>query len=62
MDGSISKEILTQKNQEITNKIKEYEQQLKNTENIELAKKQKLEQIYKISNILKQYKGLTKFN
>ncbi len=62
LDGSISKEILNLKNQEISNKIKEYEQQLKNTENIELTRKQKLEQIDKISNTLKQYKGLTKFN
>ncbi len=62
LDGSISKEILNQKNQEITNKINEYEQQLKDTENIEFTRKQKLEQIDKISNILKQYKSLTKFN
>ena len=62
LDGSISKEILNQKNQEISNKIKEYEQQLKDNENIEITRKQKLEQIDKISNTLKQYKGLTKFN
>lgn len=62
LDGSISKEILNQKNQEISNKIKEYEQQLKDNENIENTRKQKLEQIDKISNTLKQYKGLTKFN
>ena len=62
LDGSISKEILNQKNIEISNKIKEYEQQLKNTENIEITRKQKLEQIDKISNTLKQYKGLTKFS
>lgn len=62
LDGSISKEILNQKNKEITGKIKEYEQQLKDTENIEITRKQKLEQIDKISNTLKQYKGLTKFN
>ncbi len=62
LDGSISKEILNQKNIEISNKIKEYEQQLKDTENIELNRKQKLEQIDKISNTLKQYKGITKFN
>lgn len=62
LDGSISKEILNQKNQEISNKIKEYEQQLKDTENIELTRKQKLKQIDIISNTLKQYKGLTKFN
>lgn len=62
LDGSISKEILNQKNLEISNKIKEYEQQLKDTENIEITRKQKLEQIDKISNTLKQYKGLTKFN
>ena len=62
LDGSISKEILNQKNQEITKKIKEYEQQLKDTEAIENTRKQKLEQIDKISNILKRYKGLTKFN
>ncbi len=62
LDGSISKEILNQKNQEISNKIKEYEQQLKDTENVEITRKQKLEQINKISNTLKQYKGLTKFN
>lgn len=62
LDGSISKEILNQKNQEITNKIKDYEQQLKDNENIELTRKQKLEQIDKITNTLKQYKGLTKFN
>jgi len=47
---------------DITNKIREYEQQLKDTENIEITRKQKLEQIDKISNTLKQYKGLTKFN
>lgn len=62
LDGSISREILNQKNIEISNKIKEYEQQLKDTENIENNRKQKLEQIDKISNTLKQYKGLTKFN
>ena len=62
LDGSISKEILNQKNLEISNKIKEYEQQLKETENVELTRKQKLEQIDKISNTLKQYQGLTKFN
>lgn len=62
LENSISKEILNQKNQEISNKIKEYEQQLKDAENIELTKKQKLKQIDKISNTLKQYKGLTKFN
>ncbi|MCI9233506.1 MAG: hypothetical protein HFH08_02775, partial [Bacilli bacterium] len=62
LEGSISKEILNQKNQEISNKIKEYEQQLKDTDNIELNRKQKLKQIDKISNTLKQYKGLTKFN
>ena len=62
LDGSISKEILNQKNIEISNKIKEYEQQLKNTENIEITRKQKLEQIDKISNTLKQCKGLTKFS
>ena len=62
LDGTISKEILNQKNLEISNKIKEYEQQLKDTENVELTRKQKLEQIDKISNTLKQYKGLTKFN
>ena len=32
LEGSISKEILNQKNLEISNKIKEYEQQLKDTE------------------------------
>lgn len=62
LDGSISKEILNQKNLEISNKIKEYEQQLKDTEDIENTKKRKLEQIDKITNTLKQYKGLTKFN
>ena len=62
LDGSISKEILNQKNIEISNKIKEYEQQLKDNENIEITRKQKLKQIDKISNTLKQYKGLTKFN
>ena len=62
LDGSISKEILNQKNLEISNKIKEYEQQLKTNENIGITRKQKLEQIDKISNTLKQYKGLTKFN
>ncbi len=62
LDGSISKEILNQKNLEISNKIKEYEQQLKYAENIELTRKQKLEQVDKISNTLKQYKGLTKFS
>lgn len=62
LDGSISKELLNQKNHEISNKIKEYEQQLKNNENVEITKKQRIEQIDKISNTLKQYKGLTKFN
>ncbi len=62
LDGSISKELLNQKNLEISNKIKEYEQQLKNNENVEITKKQRIEQIDKISNTLKQYKGLTKFN
>ena len=62
LDSSISKEILNQKSFEITNKIKEYEQQLKDTQDIENTRKQKLEQIDKISNTLKHYKGLTKFN
>ncbi len=62
LDDSISKDILNQKNLEISNKIKEYEQQLKTNENIETTRKQKLEQIDKISNTLKQYKGLTKFS
>lgn len=62
LDGSISKEILNQKNLEISSKIKKYEQQLKNNENVEITKKQRIEQIDKISNTLKQYKGLTKFN
>ncbi len=62
LDGTISKDILNQKNLEITSKIKEYEQQLKDTKNIETTRKQKLEQIDKISNTLKEYKGLTKFN
>lgn len=43
-----SLEILNQKNLQISNKIKEYEQQLKDTENIEITQKQKLEQIDKI--------------
>lgn len=62
LDGSISKEILNQKNIEISNKIKEYEQQLKDTENIEITRKRKHEKIDKISNTLKRYKGLTRFN
>ena len=62
LEGSISKELMNQKNPEISNKIKEYEQQLKNNENVEITKKQRIEQIDKISNTLKQYKGLTKFN
>ena len=43
-------------------KLKSYEQQLKDSENIEITRRQKLEQIDKISNTLKQYKGLTKFS
>ena len=62
LDSQISKEILDNKEQEITNKIKEYENELADIKNIEITRKNKLEQMNNISKILNEYQGLTKFN
>ena len=62
LDSQISKEILDNKEQEITNKIKEYENELADIKDIEITRKNKLEQINNISKILNEYQGLTKFN
>ena len=42
--------------------IKELENKLADNKDLELSRKEKLEQINNIIKILKQYKGLTKFN
>lgn len=62
LDNKISQEILNNKEIEITNKIKELENKLADNKDLELSRKEKLEQINNITKILKQYKGLTKFN
>lgn len=62
LDNSISKDILDKKSNELTNKINEYELELKNIEELELTRKDKLKQISDISNILKEFKGITIFN
>ena len=62
LDNKISKEILEIKELEITNKINELESKLVSNKDLELTKKQKLEQINTISKTLNQYSGLTKFN
>lgn len=62
LDNKISKEILESKQLEITNQINELENKLVSNKDLELTKKQKLEQINIISSTLKKYPGLTKFN
>lgn len=62
LDNKISKEILESKQLEITNQINELENKLVSNKDLELTKKQKLEQINIISSTLKEYPGLTKFN
>jgi len=62
LDNKISKEILESKELEITTQIKELENKLISNQDLELTKKQKLEQINNITKILKEYPGLTKFN
>ena len=62
LDNKISQEILNNKEIEITNKIKELENKLADNKDLELSRKEKLEQINNITKILKQYKGLSKFN
>lgn len=62
LDNKISKEILESKQLEITNQINELENKLVSNKDLELTKKQKLEQINIISRTLKEYPGLTKFN
>ena len=62
LDNKISKEILENKEMEITNQINELENKLVSNKDLELTRKQKLEQINTISKTLKEYPGLTKFN
>lgn len=62
LDNKISKEILENKELEITNQINELESKLMSNKDLELTRKQKLEQINIISKTLNQYSGLTKFN
>ena len=58
----LSREILNNKEIEITNKIKELENKLDDNKDLELSRKEKVEQINNITKIFKEYKGLTKFN
>lgn len=62
LDNKISKEILESKELDITNQINELENKLVSNKDLELTRKQKLEQINNISKTLKEYPGLTKFN
>ena len=62
MDNKISKEILESKELEITAQINELENKLISIQDLELTRKQKLEQVGNIVKILKEYPGLTKFN
>lgn len=62
LDNKISKEILESKELEITNQISELENKLVSNKDLELTRKQKLEQINIISRTLKDYPGLNKFN
>ncbi len=62
LDNKISKDILESKEFEITNQINELESKLVSNKDLELTRKQKLEQINTISKTLKEYPGLTKFN
>lgn len=62
LDNKISKEILERKGLDITNQINELENKLISNKDLELTRKQKLEQINNISKTLKEYPGLTKFN
>lgn len=62
LDNKISKEILESKELEITAQINELENKLISNQDLELTRKQKLEQVGNIVKILKEYPGLTKFN
>ncbi len=62
LDNKISKKILKSKELEITTQIKELENKLISNQDLELTRKQKLEQVDNITEILKEYPGLTKFN
>ena len=62
LDNKISKEILESKEFDITNQINELDNKLISNKDLELTRKQKLEQINNISKTLKEYPGLTKFN
>ena len=62
LDNKISKEILESKELEITAQINELENKLISIQDLELTRKQKLEQVGNIVKILKEYPGLTKFN
>ncbi len=62
LDNKISKEILESKELEITTQIKELENKLISNQDLELTRKQKLEQVGNIVKILKEYPGLKKFN
>ena len=62
LDNKIPKEILESKEMEITAQINELENKLISNQDLELTRKQKLEQVGNIVKILKEYPGLTKFN
>lgn len=62
LDNKIPKEILESKELEITAQINELENKLISNQDLELTRKQKLEQVGNIVKILKEYPGLTKFN
>ena len=62
LDNKIPKEILESKQLEITAQINELENKLISNQDLELTRKQKLEQVGNIVKILKEYPGLTKFN
>jgi len=62
LDNKISKQILESKELEITTQIKLLENRLVSNQDLELTRKQKLEQINNITKILKEYPGLIKFN
>lgn len=62
LDDIISKEVFDTKQQEINNKISELEKELENLNDLDITRKNKIEQINKISEVLNDYKTLDKFN
>ena len=61
-DKRITRLELTDLGMEKIYKIKELENKLADNKDLELSRKEKLEQINNITKILKKYKGLNKFN